>query len=107
MRTTSTINHSLLLNYGLIALAIVSLSPVDSFAEDWAFRRSYFTHKLPAEAAATVPMPISRSAYRIPTRPYNTGGTVRWSWRSNNIHLHSGSNHDNQVLWERSVEYRP
>jgi len=107
MRAMNFKKPSPFLKYAFVALAIVSFSPAKSFAEDWAFRRSYYTHQLPAQVAATVPMPISRSAYRIPTRPYNTGGTVRWSWRSNNIHLGSGSNHDNQVLYERSVEYRP
>lgn len=88
-------------------LAMTVCLSAESFAEDWAFRRSYFTHQLSPEVAATVPMPTSRSAYRIPTRPYNTGGTVRWSWRSNHINLGSGSNRDSQFLWERSVEFRP
>ncbi len=97
----------LISRYIFALMAIVACLPAESSAEDWAFRRSYFTHQLPQEVAATVPMPVSRSAYRIPTRPYNTGGTVRWTWRSNNIHLDSGSNHDSQVMWERSVEFRP
>ena len=82
-------------------------SPAEVNAENWVFHRSYFSHQLSPEMAATAPMPVNRSAYRIPTKPYNTGGTVRWSWRSNRINLSSGSSHDTQVLWERSVEYRP
>ncbi|MBL4885741.1 MAG: hypothetical protein JKY95_14570 [Planctomycetaceae bacterium] len=91
----------------LCLLAMTICQPTASFAEDWMFRRSYFTHQLSPEVAATAPMPRSRSAYRIPTRPQNTGGSVRWSWRSNRINQRSGSSYDTQVLWERSVEFRP
>ncbi len=75
-------------------------------AEDWAFRRSYYSHDLSGEAFAGAPMPVSRSAYRIPYVPNNPGGTVYSTWRLNRVQLRSGSSVDTQYFWQGSVEFR-
>ena len=77
-------------------------------AEDWAFRRSYFTHELPpGELFAGAPMPISRSAYRIPYVPHYPGVTVQSTWRLNRVQLRSGASTDTQFLWQGTTEFRP
>lgn len=76
-------------------------------AEDWAFRRSYYSHDLEGEFFAHAPLPVSRSAYRIPYVPNYPGATVYSSWRLNRVQLRSGSGVDTQYLWQGTVEIRP
>lgn len=84
---------------------VIGLDPVQ--AENWAFRRSYFSHDLQGEHLAHAPMPVSRSAYRIPYVPNYPGATVLSTWRMNRVQLRSGSSVDSQFLWEGSIEFRP
>ena len=75
-------------------------------ASGWMFRRSYYSHKVPAELEASYPRPISRSAYR---RPYirSTGYAVRGGYRYNRIFLRSGNSTDLTVIREDWFEHRP
>jgi len=76
-------------------------------AEDWAFRRSYYSHDLSGPQFAGAPQPVSRSAYRIPYKSEYPGGTVYQTWRQNRVQLRSGSGVDTQYIWQGAFEFRP
>jgi hypothetical protein len=63
-------------------------------AEDWMFRRSYFSHAIPYELAQTAPMPHSRSGYALPIVPNNPGFHIRGGYRFSNTYLQSGNSVD-------------
>lgn len=71
----------------------------NAHAENWSFKRSYFSHEIPQQVAQNYPRPESRSAYR---RPYkvNRGVAVRGGYRYNRVFLRSGNSVDSTVLWE-------
>lgn len=69
-------------------------------AGDWRFRRSYFSHQVPAELQARYPAPLSRSAYRTAVAGYLPGFSVQGGFRFNTIRLRSGNSIDNTVIYE-------
>ena len=68
-------------------------------AEDWMFRRSYYSH---ADSAGFVSgdAPRSRSAYRPAYVAAHPSGAIRGGYRWNNIRLYNGSGYDNTVTYE-------
>lgn len=101
-RLTSWIGSSALT---LTLLLAITTSKAD--AEDWAFRRSYYSHALTPEVARVTPEPHYRSAYRVPHKNQYPGYTVRSSFRINRVQLQSGHSRDSQYIYEGSVEFRP
>lgn len=79
--------------FSLILLAAFTGLPSASFAEDWMFRRSYYSHALPQPVPMDYPQPVSRSAYR--GAYYREGFGVRSSFRLNNHVIQNG----NRVDW--------
>jgi len=73
-------------------------------ASDWMFRRSYYSHQLPPDVAATSPKPESRSAYRRAVVP--PGIAVRGGYRWNRIFLRSGQSTDTTIIREGWVQFR-
>jgi len=89
-----------------ICLTFVALSAATPMqAEDWMFRRSYFSHELPPSIAARYPRPASRSAYRIPYAR-GDGFAVRGGYRINRIYLQSGNSTDTTYIYENWFGFR-
>ena len=61
-------------------------------AGDWMFRRSYYSHHIPAEVEAHYPRPISRSAYRRAVVP--PGFSIRGEYRRNTMILQNRNSTD-------------
>ena len=89
-----------------LALAAVWLTSVSStFAEDWMFRRSYYSHELPEGEIPPYPLPESRSAYRPAF--YQPALGFRSAYRVNNFTLQSGNRFDRTVYREGWLEPLP
>jgi hypothetical protein len=93
-----------------IVLAAAGLLCVSASADaqDWMYRRSYFSHSLPEGVEAPPhPVPESRSAYR--TAYYNEGAgfTVRSAYRINNFVLQNGGRVDRTYYREGWLEVKP
>ena len=74
-------------------------------AEDWLFRRSYFSH-LPADGQPpNYPIPESRSAYR--TAYYRGGFGVSTGYRLNNYMIQNGPRVDHTFYREGWIEFYP
>jgi hypothetical protein len=68
------------------------------WADDWMFRRSYFSHVQPPGAEEDPSLPQSRSAYR--TAYYRQAFGFRSSYRINNNIIRNGARFD----WTRQTE---
>lgn len=96
---------------GLVRLAaclalVMLVSPLQTArANDWMFRRSYFSHQLPPGVAPNYPIPDSRSAYR--TAYYHHGFGVNSSYRINNYVIQNGSRIDRTIYQEGWLEFTP
>lgn len=88
-------------------LLTLFVSPVEVRAERWMFRRSYFSHIVPAELQRVSPRPNSRSAYRRALVGTSPGFSVQGGYRINRIFLRSGNSTDLTVIREDWVRYRP
>ncbi len=76
-------------------------------AGDWMFRRSYYSHDVPADKAANYPRPRSRSAYRRAVTGYGPGFAIRGGYRYNRIFMRSGRSTDLTVIREEWFDIRP
>lgn len=74
-------------------------------AEDWMFRRSYFSHVPAGELPPDYPLPVSRSAYRIAHYRYGFG--VNAGYRINNYIIQNGNRTDQTIYTEGWVEFSP
>lgn len=74
-------------------------------AEDWMFRRSYYSHQLPDGMVPNYPLPESRSAYR--TAYYRYGFGVSTGYRINNYVIQNGARVDRTIYQEGWVEFNP
>ncbi len=93
--------------FAILAASAFPAGTASVHAEDWAFRRSYYSHDLSGPQFAGAPQPVSRSAYRIPYKSEYPGGTVYQTWRQNRVQLRSGSGVDTQYIWQGAFEFRP
>jgi hypothetical protein len=75
-------------------------------AEDWMFRRSYYTHA-PLPAYDWPSPELSRSAYRRAYIGAGPGFAIRGGWRYNTIVLQSGNSTDVTIQRENWFEATP
>ncbi|MEX0725239.1 MAG: hypothetical protein WD065_03160 [Planctomycetaceae bacterium] len=88
-------------------LAGFSLAAGKAHAEDWMFRRSYYSHVVPGERPNPADVPEIRSAYRrayVNTQP---GFAVRGVYRINRINVWSGNSNDTTYVREGWFNERP
>ena len=82
---------------GLLVLAGLASECQVAQADDWMFRRSYYSHAAtPTDAGS----PRSRSAYREPFAGNHPRFAIRGGWRMNNIILNNGSSSDRTFIRE-------
>ena len=93
----------LIYRIGLPALILMSFV-IPARAEDWAFRRSYFSHMPPADAPP-FPVPVSPSAYR--PAHYRHGFGINTGYRFNNYVIQNGNRVDRTWYREGWVEFYP
>lgn len=99
--------HLKTIGLAVVLLSFVLLPATNSSAEDWAFRRSYYSHELPPHLAQIGPLPTSRSAYRVPYYPKGYGAGYRSVWRWNAIYLNAGSGFDRTYIFEGTTDLLP
>jgi len=76
-------------------------------AQEWLFKRSYYSHNIPQEMENAYPRPTSRSAYRRAYANNRPGFAVRGGYRYNTIRIWSGTSYDTTVIRENWFEERP
>ena len=81
--------------------------PAEARAEDWAFRRSYFSHMPPNGVEPDHPIPDSRSAYRPAYYREAAGFSIRSAYRFNNYVIQNGNRMDRTFYREGYVEFDP
>jgi hypothetical protein len=87
-------------------VAVIPFCPTVN-ADDWMFKRSYFSHALPPGVTPPFPVPESRSAYR--KAYYSEGPTfqVRSAYRINNFVLQNGARSDRTIYQEGYIQFGP
>jgi hypothetical protein len=94
----------------LTALLTFTLLSVTSFnasvAQDWMFRRSWFSH-LPAEGAPVFPTPPPEGAIRRAIPQLGPGFAVRSHYRWNVYRLQNGRSYDTTIYRQFSFEETP
>jgi|GEM_PF-6523768 len=88
-----------------LAFVLLCGFPQYTYAEDWMFRRSYFSHVAATELPPDYPQPFSRSAYRIAR--YREGFGVSTGFRVNNFVIQNGNRIDRTFYTEGWVEFPP
>lgn len=86
---------------------LLACTPERSDAEDWMFKRSYFSHGLPPGTEPTYPVPESRSAYRTAYYREGFGFSIRSAYRVNNFIIQNGNRIDRTYYREGYVEINP
>jgi len=95
------------LNAALLAAAALAAVQSPTTAEDWMFRRSYFSHVPPPGVTPDYPLPESRSAYRPAFYREALGGSVRSAYRVNNYIIQNGNRMDRTFYREGYIEFNP
>jgi hypothetical protein len=92
----------------VFALALVPVfTPKNLWAEDWMFRRSYYSHARPPEHIAQFPPPERRTAYRPAIAGVTPGFAIRGAYRYNRIQLGQGRNADVTIYRQDWFELEP
>ncbi len=92
----------------LVAAASTFACTHEASAGAWLFRRSYFSHVLPPDVAATYPQPESRSAYRRAIPSPHPSFSIRGGYRHNTINIRgAGGSRDYTVEREYWFELNP
>lgn len=86
---------------------LLACAPERVDAEDWMFKRSYFSHHLPVGVEPTYPIPESRSAYRPAYYRDSFGFSIRSAYRVNNYVIQNGNRFDRTFYREGYVEVNP
>lgn len=78
-------------------------------AEDWMYRRSYYSHWPTQEAGAVpnYPLPEHRSAYRPAYYREAFGFSARSAYRINNYVIRNGPRTDRTIYQEGYFEFNP
>jgi len=89
-------------------LAVVLTRPGDAAnADDWMFRRSYYSHHLPEEHLQRYPLPRRRTAYRPAYVGTTPGFAIRGAYRYNRVQLGNGRNADVTIYRQNWFEEEP
>ncbi len=72
-------------------LSVFGVRPVSADDNGWMYRRSYFSHVLPPAVQARYPIPVSRSAYRLPLVDVYPGISVQGVQRYDTILMDHGN----------------
>jgi len=88
----------------VLSLLVPGMSSA-SQADDWMFRRSYYSHALPENLPPDYPLPVSRSGYRV--AHYREGFGVSTGYRWNNYVIQNGARVDRTLYLEGWVEMLP
>jgi hypothetical protein len=91
----------------LLCAAWIALQAAPAAADEWMFRRSYFSHMLPPDVPPPYPLPESRSAYRPAYYRESLGGSVRSAYRVNNYIIQNGPRMDRTFYREGYIEVNP
>jgi len=91
----------------IVSLVVSLASATSAHAEQWMFRRSYFSHVPQAGTSVTYPQPESRSAYRRAYVGRGFGFAARSVYRYNTLYLRSGNSQDVTIFREHRFELRP
>jgi hypothetical protein len=95
------------LNVALASTVVFLSAGTPAVAEDWMFRRSYFSHLPPPGVEPLYPLPESRSAYRPAFYREALGGSVRSAYRINNYVIQNGNRFDRTIYREGYIEIDP
>lgn len=76
-------------------------------ANEWLFRKSYYSHNLPPEVRKEFPRPPSRSAYRHAYAGTGTGFAIRGVSRWNYIRTGTGGNADVTLYRQNWFQIQP
>ena len=91
----------------LVAAGVLGFCGTPLNAQDWMFRRSYFSHAAPDGVDVEYPRPRSRSAYRRPIAGSGFGFAARGAYRYNRIQIRSGDSIDVTVIRDFRFEMVP
>ena len=105
MKTAGRLDLRGVMRFVFVWLVVLLSFSTSTRAEDWMFRRSYFSHRLPDGAPPGHPIPESRSAYR--TAYYRQGFGVSSAYRVNNYVIQNGNRVDRTYYREGWVEFYP
>jgi hypothetical protein len=76
-------------------------------AEDWMFRRSYFSHAVPEDDPNRMPEPPIRYAHRPPFISGSSGYHLRGGHRYNRVQINAGSGVDVTVFYDEWFRTAP
>lgn len=76
-------------------------------AEDWMFKRSYYSHDPPPGVQPNYPLPHSRTAHRPAYYREAFGFSIRSAYRTNNYVISNGNRFDRTYYREGYVEVNP
>lgn len=76
-------------------------------ADDWMYRRSYYSHAPVDGLPADYPLPEHRSAYRPAYYREAFGFSVRSAYRINNYVIRNGPRTDRTIYQEGYIEFNP
>ena len=91
----------------LIILFSSGLWSAETWAEDWMYPRSYYSHWPAGEGIPNHPLPEHRSAYRPAYYREAFGFSVRSAYRINNYVLRNGPRTDRTIYQEGYIEFQP
>lgn len=95
------------LAFVILAWLAFVLGPDSARAEEWMFRRSYYSHHRPPEHYQKYPPPRRRTAYRPAYRGTTPGFAIRGAYRYNRIQLGRGRNSDVTIYRQDWFEEEP
>ena len=91
----------------LLVFTVLSLTSLhESAAQDWMFRRSWFSH-VPVEGSPVFPTPPPQGAVRRAVPQLGPGFAVRSHYRWNVYRLQTGSSNDTTIYRQFSIEETP
>ncbi len=90
-----------------LGLLLLAGWPVPARADDWVYRRSYYSHWPSAGSPPAHPLPEHRSAYRPAYYREALGFSVRSAYRINNYVLQNGNRTDRTIYQEGYIEFNP
>ena len=90
-----------------LTMVLLACFTAPASAEDWMYRRSYYTHNPPQGEQPAYPLSESRSAYRPAYYREAFGLSIRSAYRVNNYIIQNGNRFDRTYYREGYVEINP